>query len=150
MLQRSATVLLLATLLLSAFAFVPSPHPPIERTRLMAEKQAFELMVDLPGGKDLSAKMKFMPVLDGPSEIVEVRYQVSSNRFELFLLVYIISTITNNMQSRCHLAWMSPLRTIWQSAPKLERVVNALATSCDTHLNGRSVSLAVMELLQPP
>ena len=72
------TQALLAAILPSAFAFTQPIHGRTTLlTRLAAEKQAFELMVDLPGGKDLSAKMKFMPALDGPSEIVEVRYQVS-------------------------------------------------------------------------
>eukprot|EP00970_Alexandrium_tamarense_P001133 scaffold116_cov220-Alexandrium_tamarense.AAC.9 len=33
------------------------------------------MMVELPGRGEMSAKMKFMPVLDVPSEIVEVRYK---------------------------------------------------------------------------
>ena len=42
----------------------------------MAEDSPFELMVELPGGKGLSAQMKLQPVLDVPSEIVEVRYAI--------------------------------------------------------------------------
>jgi hypothetical protein len=40
-----------------------------------ANAEPFEIMLDLPG-KGLQAKMKFPPVLDVPSEIVEVRYAV--------------------------------------------------------------------------
>ena len=42
----------------------------------MADNERFELMVDLPG-EGLSAQMRFSPVLDVPSEIIEVRYAVS-------------------------------------------------------------------------
>mmetsp|Transcript_4800 Transcript_4800/g.12072 ORF Transcript_4800/g.12072 Transcript_4800/m.12072 type:complete len:209 (-) Transcript_4800:1622-2248(-) len=42
----------------------------------MAEDQAFELTIDLPGTGALSAQMKFKSVLDGPSEVVEVRYKL--------------------------------------------------------------------------
>lgn len=41
----------------------------------MAEGDPFEVTVDLPG-EGLSAKMKFPSILDGPSEIVEVRYKL--------------------------------------------------------------------------
>lgn len=41
-----------------------------------ANEEPFEVMVTLPGGKDLSAQMKFKPVLDVPSELVEVRYKL--------------------------------------------------------------------------
>ena len=44
---------------------------------MVDERKAFELMVDLPGGEEFSAKMKFMPVLEVPSEIIEVRYKAS-------------------------------------------------------------------------
>ena len=43
---------------------------------IWAEDSPFELMVELPGGKGLSAQMKLQPVLDVPSEIVEVRYSL--------------------------------------------------------------------------
>lgn len=42
----------------------------------MAEDQAFEIMINLPGEGDLNAQMKFKSVLDGPSEIVQVRYKL--------------------------------------------------------------------------
>ena len=40
-----------------------------------ANSEPFEIAVDLPG-KGFEARMKFSPVLDVPSEIVEVRYAV--------------------------------------------------------------------------
>merc|ERR1711966_575716 len=67
---------------------VPLPSPPSHgRTcrrsiilrgpshcqRLSSDHERFELMVDLPG-EGLSAQMRFSPVLDVPSEIIEVRY----------------------------------------------------------------------------
>ena len=42
---------------------------------LLATGEAFECTVDLPG-EGISAQMKFPPVLDVPSEIVEVRYSL--------------------------------------------------------------------------
>ena len=43
----------------------------------MAEASSpFELMVELPGEKALNAQMRLQPVLDVPSEIVEVRYSL--------------------------------------------------------------------------
>jgi hypothetical protein len=38
-------------------------------------------MIELPGGKGLSAQMKFMPVLED-SELIEVRYKVSFGRLK--------------------------------------------------------------------
>ncbi|KAL7545125.1 hypothetical protein ACHAWF_014492 [Thalassiosira exigua] len=69
----------------SASAFLGPPqlkihnHQQCHGTRpsalLMANDEPFERTVDLPG-EGLSAQMKFKPVLDVPSEIVEVRYKV--------------------------------------------------------------------------
>lgn len=59
-----------------------SPHNTIHRispsSTLLhaANEEPFEVMVTLPGGKDLSAQMKFKSVLDVPSELVEVRYKL--------------------------------------------------------------------------
>jgi hypothetical protein len=74
---RTTAVLALLAFVAPSLAFIAKqPNNAAVPWRLAAEKEAFELMLDLPGGKDLSAKMKFMPVMDVPSEIVEVRYQV--------------------------------------------------------------------------
>ena len=70
----------------STYAFISSPTR-IQRTTTASASlsstllhagnaEPFELMVDLPGGKDLSAKMKFPAVLDVPSEMIEVRYKL--------------------------------------------------------------------------
>lgn len=42
----------------------------------MASGDVFETTVDLPGGKGLSAQMKFNSVLEVPSEVIEVRYKL--------------------------------------------------------------------------
>ncbi|KAL3805920.1 hypothetical protein HJC23_007881 [Cyclotella cryptica] len=85
---RSKTAACLVSLLVilplsSAFVPTSSHRTLIEhattRTRMADDRKAFELMVDLPGGKDLSAKMKFMPVLDAPSEIIEQNKQLNNN-----------------------------------------------------------------------
>ena len=59
-------------------AFVSNIPQSTHRTSSlhMAEDSAFELMVELPGEKALNAQMRLQPVLDVPSEIVEVRYSI--------------------------------------------------------------------------
>ena len=68
-------ILLSSTTLTNAFVVNIIPQSTHRSSSLhMAEDSPFELMVELPGGKGLSAQMKLQPVLDVPSEIVEVRY----------------------------------------------------------------------------
>merc|ERR1719221_33205 len=51
--------------------------PTLISSLKMTEQQSFEISVALPGkNEDLIAQMKFKPVLDVPSEIVEIRYKV--------------------------------------------------------------------------
>mmetsp|Transcript_8824 Transcript_8824/g.15981 ORF Transcript_8824/g.15981 Transcript_8824/m.15981 type:complete len:183 (+) Transcript_8824:125-673(+) len=71
----------LAVLLLcsstDAFMSQLSLHPTrrIPQTHLYAEP--FEVVLKMPPtGSDIQAKLKFEPVLDEPSEIVEVRYKI--------------------------------------------------------------------------
>jgi hypothetical protein len=77
--------LFLLTLLPLASAFAPSQkiqsiaNGRTALTQLSA--QPFERMIELPGGKGLSAQMKFMPVLED-SELIEVRYKVSFGRLK--------------------------------------------------------------------
>lgn len=75
---RVMTALFICLALLpSISAFVAPCHFPKARPQPLHMSQVFEQMVDLPPtGSGLSAKMKFEPVLDVPSEIVEVRYRV--------------------------------------------------------------------------
>jgi len=69
--------LCLASSLPSSSAFVGPFDRPNARPQTFLLSQVFEQMVDLPpSGSGLSAKMKFEPVLDVPSEIVEIRYKV--------------------------------------------------------------------------
>ncbi|KAL9185119.1 hypothetical protein ACHAXT_002896 [Thalassiosira profunda] len=78
-----AAAALAGAALQSASAFV-SPRGSISDGRprtsaLMAEaatREPFTLTVTLPGRDQLAAQMKFPPVVDGPSEMVEVRYAV--------------------------------------------------------------------------
>lgn len=77
----TAAILAFLSTLPSAFAFTS-----IQRTIASvsssssllraANTEPFELVVELPGRGELSAKMKFLPVLNVPSEIVEVRYKL--------------------------------------------------------------------------
>ncbi|KAL7530948.1 hypothetical protein ACHAXR_003766 [Thalassiosira sp. AJA248-18] len=57
----------------------PLHHNDLQRTSAsalsMAAGDPFEIMVELPG-EGLSAQMKFPPVLDVPSEMIEVRYKL--------------------------------------------------------------------------
>ena len=71
-------LLLSSTTIINAFVSnIPqSTHRTTTASLHMAEDSPFELMVELPGGKGLSAQMKLQPVLDVPSEIVEVRYSL--------------------------------------------------------------------------
>jgi hypothetical protein len=76
----SRRTLFLITLLPFTSAFAPSQKIHViengrtAMTQLSA--QPFERMIELPGGRGLSAQMKFMPVLED-SELIEVRYNVS-------------------------------------------------------------------------
>jgi len=71
-------ILLSPTTIINAFVSnIPqSTHRTTTSSLHMAEDSPFELMVELPGGKGLSAQMRLQPVLDVPSEIVEVRYSL--------------------------------------------------------------------------
>ena len=72
-----AVLLLLSSSLTDAFMLVSqSPHPTsITSTHLYAEP--FEVLLKIPPtDSDIQAKLKFEPVLDEPSEIVEVRYKI--------------------------------------------------------------------------
>lgn len=83
---RLTQLALLLSCLIQSSAFVPSSIPSSslshneQRTTTSSSAlqmaEPFEMMVELPGRGEMSAKMKFMPVLDVPSEIVEVRYKV--------------------------------------------------------------------------
>jgi hypothetical protein len=83
---RLTQLALLLSCLTQSSAFVPSSIPSSslshyeQRTTTSSSAlqmaEPFEMMVELPGRGEMSAKMKFMPVLDVPSEIVEVRYKV--------------------------------------------------------------------------
>lgn len=81
-----ATATTLGMMMLSSTtAFTSQPASLLQRTTASstesssilyaANPEPFEVTVDLPG-KGLAAKMKFPPVLDVPSELVEVRYAV--------------------------------------------------------------------------
>eukprot|EP00521_Asterionellopsis_glacialis_P002105 CAMPEP_0195255968 /NCGR_PEP_ID=MMETSP0706-20130129/5960_1 /TAXON_ID=33640 /ORGANISM="Asterionellopsis glacialis, Strain CCMP134" /LENGTH=183 /DNA_ID=CAMNT_0040308929 /DNA_START=69 /DNA_END=620 /DNA_ORIENTATION=+ len=78
----SALALLVATLCShSVESFVVTPPssqriatPPLH---MSSSPEAFEIMVDLPPStNDLKAQMRIAPILDVPSELIEVRYDL--------------------------------------------------------------------------
>eukprot|EP00980_Cylindrotheca_fusiformis_P031613 scaffold26688_cov137-Cylindrotheca_fusiformis.AAC.2 len=68
--------------LISSFLVAPTTHAPkggVSRTSALSESSttSFDVEVDMPpSGSNLKATLKIEPILDVPSEIVEVRYKV--------------------------------------------------------------------------
>jgi hypothetical protein len=57
-------------------SMTPRASPSSSTASFMGANDTFETSVKLPGREELIAQMKFKSVLDGPSELVEVRYSV--------------------------------------------------------------------------
>ena len=76
MIKSAVTILLLANILSLASAFVMSPPSAVGRSALSASSDdMFEIQVTLPSS-ETTFPLRFESVLPGPSEVIQVRYQI--------------------------------------------------------------------------